>query len=283
MASNKESVEEIPFLPSTIETIDVGMFNWLDQSLNLSTRSNSGWNKTPVIWLSTERAFQIKNNKDLRDKDGKLKLPIMSIMRTSMTKDPSFRGSHYAHLPEDGDYKGGATAIGRRIVQVKTRNFQNAAKGRELHNGDHTGKNGNNQIVYETFETPVPTYVTCMYGITIRTEYIQQMNELVTPFITRTGGVNNFLFWNDGHRYEAFLQQDFNPESNISNLGEEERYFETQINVKVLGYLMGEGGNAEKPKVIVRENYVQVKMSRERVILGDKIPWVRPNNQKYRE
>ena len=64
MASNKESVEEIPFLPSTIETIDVGMFNWLDQSLNLSTRSNSGWNKTPVIWLSTERAFQIKNNKD---------------------------------------------------------------------------------------------------------------------------------------------------------------------------------------------------------------------------
>ena len=89
---------EIPFLPSTIETIDVGFFNWVDKELDLYATTNNGWKKTPVVWLSAERAFQIKNNKDLRDSSGHLKLPIMTVSRTSMTKDPTFRGSHYAHI-----------------------------------------------------------------------------------------------------------------------------------------------------------------------------------------
>jgi len=276
-------VEEIPFLPSTIETIDVGFYNWVNESLDLHTNTNSGWKKVPCLWLSAERVFQIKNDKDLRDSSGKLKLPLITVTRESMTKDPSFRGTHYAHLPENSDYKGGATIVSRRIVQEKTRNFANADKARELSSGDETGKSNNKKVVYETIEMPVPTYVTCNYKITIRTEYLQQMNELVTPLITRTGGVNHFLFSNDGHRFEAFIQQDFNPDSNITNLGEDERYFQTQISIKVLGYLMGEAGNREKPKVVVRENYVEVKMSRERVMIGDQLPWNTVNKQKYRQ
>ena len=121
-----------------------------------------------------------------------------------------------------------------------------------------------------------------MYDITIRTEYLQQMNTLVLPFITKTGGINNFFFNNEGHRYEAFIQQDFNPNTNASNLGDEERYFQTKVQIKVLGHLLGEGPNRERPKAIVRENQVEVKISRERVIVGDKEPW---NNGRgnYRE
>lgn len=273
---------EIPFLPSTIETIDVGFFNWVNKELDLHVTSNAGWKKVPCLWLSAERSFQIKNNKDLRDSSGKLKLPIMTVTRTSMTKDPTFRGSHYAHIYEDLDYKGGATPIARRIQQIKTRNFANSQVSRELKNRTHTGKLDNKKIVYETIEIPVPTYVAIMYDITIRTEYLQQMNSLVLPFITKTGGINNFFFHNEGHRYEAFIQQDFNPDTNIANLGDEERYFQTKIQIKVLGHLLGEGPNREKPKAIVRENQVEVKVSRERVILGDSQPW---NNGrgKYRE
>ena len=273
---------EIPFLPSTIETIDVGFFNWVDKELDLYATSNSGWKKVPVLWLSAERAYQIKNDKDLRDPSGHLKLPIMTVTRTSMTKDPTFRGSHFANIYETNDYKGGATPIARRIQQVKTRNFANADKARELKNRTDTGKSNNKKVVYETIELPVPTYVAIMYDITIRTEYLQQMNTLVLPFITKTGGINNFFFNNEGHRYEAFIQQDFNPNTNASNLGDEERYFQTKVQIKVLGHLLGEGPNRERPKAIVRENQVEVKISRERVIVGDKEPW---NNGRgnYRE
>ena len=278
---NDDSTREIPFLPSTIETIDIGFYNYINDTLDLYTTSNKGFKKVPVLWLSAERAFQTKNDKDIRDSGGHFILPLMTVTRISMTKDPTFRGSHDAHLYENQDYKGGATPIAKRIQQVKTRNFANAQVSRDLKNRTHTGKL-DNKIVYETIEIPVPTYISVMYDITIRTEYLQQMNDLVLPFMTKTGGINNFFFENEGHRYEAFIQQDFSPDSNINNLGEEERFFQTKVQVKVLGHLLGEGPNREKPKAIVRENLVEVKISRERTILGDKQPW---NNGrgKYRE
>ena len=178
---------EIPFLPSTIETIDVGFFNWVDKDLDLYATTNGGWKKTPVVWLSADR------------------------------------GSHYAHIYENTDYKGGATPIATRIQQIKTRNFGNTKASREFKNKTHTGKVDNKKVVYETIEIPCPTYIAIMYDITIRTEYLQQMNTLVLPFMTKTGGINNFFFENEGHRYEAFIQQDFNPDSNITNLGEKKK------------------------------------------------------------
>ena len=282
MTVNDDVKEEIIFLPSTIETIDVGFYNWVNDVLNLSVNTNKGFKKVPVLWLSAERAFQIKNNKDIRDGGGHFILPLMTVTRMSMTKDPTFRGSHYAHIYETNDYKGGATPIARRIQQLKTRNLANAKAAREFKNRTETGRIDNTKIVYETIELPCPTYVSIMYDVTIRTEYLQQMNDLVLPFITKTGGINNFFFENDGHRFEGFIQQDFNPDSNINNLGEEERFFQTKVQIKVLGHLLGEGPNRERPKAIVRENQVDVKISRERTIFGDLEPW-NDGRGKYRE
>jgi hypothetical protein len=105
-----------------------------------------------------------------------------------------------------------------------------------------------------------------MYSIVIRTEYQQQMNELLQPFITTTGGLNSFIFSYQGNRYEAFIQQDFAYNKNTSNLAEDERIFETKITIKVLGYLVGEGDNREKPKITIRETQVTVEFARERVV-----------------
>lgn len=274
--------KEITFMPSTIETIDTGMYEWLDEVLSLSTTTNDGFKKVPVLWLGTERAFQIKNNSLIRDKVGKLKLPLITLNRESLAKDPSFKGSFQANIFEDGDYKGGGAAtVARTIRQDKTRNFANADRRRRDKNGNETGKGENKKVVYNTVTMPVPTYVSVMYSITLRTEYQQQMNDLVTPFITSTGQINNFLFEKDGHRFEAFIQQDFAENKNV-NLGDEERMFDTTVKIKVLGYLVGEGVNREKPKVTIRENAVEIRISRERVIVGDTRPWSR-DDFDYRE
>ena len=63
-ADNK--FREIPFQPSTIETIDYAMHDFLDKALNLHTTTNKGWKKVPIIWTSAERSFQIKHSKELR-------------------------------------------------------------------------------------------------------------------------------------------------------------------------------------------------------------------------
>ena len=108
------------------------------------------------------------------------------------------------------------------------------------------------------------------YKLTVNTEYQQQMNEIVTPFLAYTGQINNFFITNDGHRFEGFVDGDLGLENNISNLSDEERKFMTSINLKVLGYLMGSDKNDEQPKMTIRESAAEIRIVRERVILGDK-------------
>ena len=268
--------------PSSIETIDLGIFRYVNENLDLHTTTNSGMTKVPVIWTGTERTFQVKNNKDIRDSVGKLKLPLVTINRDSIAKDPNFKGSFQAHIFENSDHGGGAITRARRIKQVKTRNFANADFSRTVQNPQDTGRSDNNKIVYEYLTSPIPTYVTVMYTIVLRTEYQQQMNDLMTPFITRTGQINSFIFEYDGHRYEAFIQSDFSENKNTTALNEDERMFETKISIKVLGYLIGDGPNREKPQITIRENIVEVKISRERVITGDKAPW-KKKDKDYRD
>ena len=45
--------------------------------------------------------------------------------------------------------------------------------------------------------------------------------------------------------------------------------YESSINIKVLGYLIGDGKNQKQPRVVRRENPVQVRFLRERVMVGD--------------
>ena len=81
--------------------------------------------------------------------------------------------------------------------------------------------------------------------------------------------------------YEIFIDGGFTDNSNAQNLAMDRRNFETDINMEVLGYLMGEGPNREKPKIIKRQNTVEVKLPREHVIMGD-IP-DNIKDGKYRE
>ena len=269
--------------PSSIETIDAALYDWVKNDLCLSTMTNQGFKEAPVIWLGAERAFQIKNNKELRDGSDRLLLPIITVSRDSITKDLSFRGSFHANIAEDDDYRGGTIAITRRIKQDKTRNFRNADKARNYTTGEETGRTKpSNKIVYETITMPAPVYVTVMYDINLKTEYQQQMNDLVQPFISKIGQISSFYIKHESRVYEAFVEPDFTETKNIKDLGEDERIFETNIRIKVLGFLIGEGKNRDKPKVTIRENQVEVRISRERTITSDKRPWV-DDDFDYRE
>jgi len=108
------------------------------------------------------------------------------------------------------------------------------------------------------------------------------MNDAIQPFISTTGQINSFIFENQGHKYEAFIEQDYSTNNNTKNIGEDERAFETTINIKVLGYLSGEGYSRKKPLLARRENQVKVRFTGEKRIVGDKIPWKKKNND-YKE
>jgi hypothetical protein len=157
--------------------------------------------------------------------------------------------------------------LAKRIVQDKTRNF--AVVGNTRNNVDVKRQKNtprvNKKIVIQSLSVPIPVYVSVTYKISIKSEYQQQMNEMIAPFITRTGQINAFTMKRNGHLYEGFIQQDFAQSNNVANLAEETRLYSTDVTIEVLGYLIGEGENDDRPIVRIDENTVEVTFPQEQV------------------
>ena len=267
-------LSEIGMLSSTIENIDYSIVSWLKEDLKLSATTNSGWRQVPVLWQTPERSFQIKNDKALRDSNGALVLPIISIERTGITKDPTRKGAYQANLySKDKNGRAGRMTIAKRIVEDKTRNYAVVGNTRR---GNYTSTKEqeyypriNKKIVVQSLSIPIPVYVNVEYKIIIKSEYQQQMNELLAPFMTRTGQINAFLLRRNGHLYEAFIDQGFVHTNNVNNLGEDMRMFTSEISIRVLGYLIGEGENDDRPIVRVEENVVELTYPQEGIVQED--------------
>tara|TARA_Y100000114_G_scaffold45330_2_gene40970 strand:- start:5171 stop:6073 length:903 start_codon:yes stop_codon:yes gene_type:complete len=288
-ADKNVSVEEVQ--PSTLENIDFAFFDFINEKMSSRATSNDGWKKVPVVWASAERSFLSKNNQDLRDSDGTLNLPIISIERTTINKSKTRKGKYYglSGVLPDADRFGRIT-LARKIVKDKTNNFSVADNIKKFGGSvnkvakrqAYFPKKKNDKVVYETLSIPLPVYVSMNYDVTVRTEYVQQMNDLLAPFITLGSSISYFVIKKNGHRYETFLQEGLNLANNISNLGTDERMYSTKVSFEVLGYLIGEDPNGERPKIVRRESAVEVKIPRERVIFGD-IPDYGDGKSKYRD
>ena len=278
---------------STLETIDYAFYDFVNDKMNNFATTNDGWKKVPIVWASAERSFLTKEKKELRDSDGTLKLPLITIERTSVAKDLNKKGAYYGNPVFNHDaLRGGRIAVSRRVVRDKTTNFMAADNKKGLNTNNTTVNrapsnqayfpNKSNKIVYETITLPAPVYLTINYDLVVRSEYVQQMNTLTTPFATLGGHINSFLIKRDGHRYETFLQPSFAYSNNVASMGETARVYETTFSFEVLGYIMGESPNGDRPKAIKTQNAVEVKIPRERVIVGD-IPEYGNGKGFYRE
>lgn len=283
-----------PLSPSTMEDIDYAIYNYINDELNIFATKNTGFRKVPVIFSVPERAYQIKNERDIRsgspNKSGgrTLEYPLISILRTSVNRNPQNKGRYGVYVPPYYDYymKGGSIEIARQVQQDKTKNFANANSIRK--SATKTDKNfqtfpGNNEdIVYETLLIPMPTFVEVNYTIGIVCNYQQQMNEVVAPFATRSSTPSVFTVTHEGNKYEAFMEPDFALDSNMAGLDVAERIFKTNITIKVLGYLVAAETNQETPVVVKRESAVKVTIGRERSVVGDIPDFHFGKKEKYR-
>lgn len=297
-------LQEISFMPSTIETIDFALYDWLNEKMDIYATSESGWKKVPITWISAERSHQIKSNKEIRDSSGLIKLPLITIERKSIVKDPTKTGSVPANIRPINDEKGGTLTFARRINQEKTSNFANAdqlkrttleqTETRTNYRRDSRAfplyenrsvRRPSNKVVYETISIPIPVHVVVSYQINIRTDYLQQLNEITTPFYTKNGNTRYIQLFREQHKYDAFIKGEFAYENNAAQLNEERKNYAASVNLEVIGYLIGEDKNQENPKIVIRENAVEVKFPREHVIMGDVPQFLNSakNKTSYRE
>jgi len=286
----KDHIQTEEIQPATLETIDMAFYNFINDTMNNHAETNKGWKKTPVLWVSAERSFLAKNNKGIQDLDTTLIYPIISVERTGMQKSLSRKGKYFGLSGDLTDAnRFGRITLARKIVKDKTNNYS-VADNRKVYESvrkqprrqTYYPKKQNSKVIYETLSIPMPIYVDMTYTVSLTTEYIQQMNQLIAPFITLGGGISYFVISKDGHRFETFLKEDLSQNNNVSNMGTDERTYITDLTFEVLGYIIGESPNGDRPKIIKRESAVEVKIARERVILGD-MPNYGDGKSDYRE
>jgi|TARA_R110000796_G_C14475066_1_gene426021 hypothetical protein len=277
--SNPKEIKEtnLPINPSRLEDIDFAMFNYLNESLDIHCDTNKGFKKVPIIFSTQERAHMTKFNQDLRT-GGTLIYPLISLERTSVDKDPANRGIYMANVPEINDEKGGAITIARRVMQSKTSLRANADSiRRSLSGADRnvkTSPRSNKKIVYEVISIPQPVYITVSYTISITTEYIQQMNQVLAPIIADRGATNSFMISHEGNRYEAFVDSSFAQTNNAASLNEDERLFKTDVTINVLGYIVGSDKNQDKPNLVIRESAAEIVFQNERALLDEEVEFI---------
>ena len=268
-----KSTKQKTLSPSTLETVDFALYNWLNEKLNIYTDSNEGRRKVPIIWITAERAFQVKNDKELREIDSQsIIYPAMVVERNSVSKTNANERVIPGNIFPQMDRKRGAFPLYRRVVKDKTQKFQNSVAKKFTSQTQETFKLPfeSSEVVYETLYTGYPVFLNMNYTIKIRTIYIQQLNEILLPFQRFTGGINQFLVEHENHKYEAFIEDDYSISSNASNLGGEEKKFDAEIKIKVLGYITADGINQDTPYVVSRESPAKIRFTRERSMLDEK-------------
>ena len=115
--ASKASLRELGMLASTIETIDYSIMSWIKESIKPSVNTNEGFKQVPILWQTPERSYQIKSDLSLRDDAGALKLPLISVERTALTKDPTKKGGFQAQIySKDRNGRPGRLVIAKRIV-----------------------------------------------------------------------------------------------------------------------------------------------------------------------
>ena len=286
-APNVQNKAVYPLNPSTLEDVDYALYEFINDELNIYSETNRGFKKVPVMYSVPERAYQIKNDPNLRPNGRTLLYPLISILKTSINQDPAKKGRYGVHIPPYFDYynRGGSIDIARVIHQDKTKNFANANSIRKSQgqvSNYQTFPMENKNIVYETLSVPMPSFVEVSYTISIVTEYQQQMNDILAAFASKTSTPSAFKIAHNKNEYEAFITPEYSLENNSSGLETSERIFRTTITINVLGYLIGATKNQETPNVVRRQSAAKVQIQRERVVLGDEIDYHVGRKDKYR-
>ena len=259
----------MPLIPSSLEDIDFAMYDYIDTTLDIHIANHDKLTKVPVVWATAERTFQVKKDSEFRDAEGTLKYPLIVVERIGMDKSLSRKGRFFGNIPPTKDTKQNNFKVYTRIKQDKTANFANA-EAQRITKGTHINfVMPETKVVREHIMVPMPVHVELKYKVTLISEYQQHANSMTTPFITKSGNVNYFIMQRNGHIYEGFIGENFAHDNSISDLGEEERKFQTDIEIEVIGYILGDGVNQKQPFAVKRETIVDVKIPRERAIFSD--------------
>lgn len=256
----------------SIGDIDRSLFNLFKNDLPILYTQNNDTRRVPIIFAGGERFALLARKVALRDRSNAIILPIISITRNSVTQGHEFGptinpiASHtikkqisredpmYQKLLNVYGYKNSDDLVsptsfldqdglqGAMPGKIATRRNQGQVSFSEKSQRGNVLKPNTKNNFYEIYDIPPPVFVTCDYTVTIWTQYVQEMNNILSAISSEAHfyGVPSFKVETDnGYWFVAYFDKNFSSENNFDDYSEEERIIRTSFNVKIPGYIIG--------------------------------------------
>lgn len=182
--------------PVTLETVDQAIYDWFDRTVDAHAEHQSGdRRKVPVRMAAGERFSMSRERKGVRDKNGVLILPILTVRRRGIEPQPGMQslGTETARL-----------TVSRRI-SGKTNNLMNLNTLRQ------PSQRMPDPVVFEVTSIPFPDRSVMTYELKIQTQYITQMNSVLEKIFHQLDLQKSFVapFENQGRHPLGTAQVQF--------------------------------------------------------------------------
>jgi len=231
-----------------VEDIDRGVLRWFDRVVDahVLTPKNEK-QKVAVTFASGERWVMASDRKGIRDRDGRLILPVIQIKRSGM--DPITNMSALgANVPR--------LQISRQ-VHGKSSQLQNADYSRPI-----SSRRINDSAVYEVWTVPFPVTMVVKYSIRVQASFSQHVNDVIEKVMSKLEffDVPSFVISLEGLDRQEGIQQG---QGSSELLSEDHAPYESRQPLDTyyaVGYLdgdLGDDGNLEE--FTDQERIVQVR------------------------
>ena len=257
-------------IPSVgIEDVDTALFTLFDSEIPFAVGGIDGTSlmKVPILFAGGEKWALLKRDKPLRDKNGVLILPLITIGRPGIAQvipdDQAGRGinQHTGEIiirrrldESDRDYQNlinriflqhqKVTAVAPTVAdsgQLSTLRTTGelSSVGGPLDDALFTMNRMNN--VYETLVVPSPQFFTVNYDVTIWTQYTHHMNQvletMMSSFLPQVRGWR--IDTPKGYWFVATLSGDaWDAETNFDDMSKGERIIKYKFAINVPAYML---------------------------------------------
>lgn len=235
-----------------LEDVDRALFDLFNRDLPIIYETKDGSTKrVPVIFATGERFAITRRKEPLRDKNGALILPLITISRTGLEQQAQ-------KAVEMGDM--GTIDITRRLSSEDS-TYQRIANSLGLENAESPGggsrrdplarpgrKTGGRLLepnlgagIYETISIPVPKFFTAKYEVTLWTQFMQHSNNILTTIMSGYHNVRARTYRIEtptGYWFNASFEADINAETTFDNMTDDERAIKHSLTVTVPAFII---------------------------------------------
>lgn len=267
----KSTSGDLTIPPVGIDDVDRALFHLFDKEIPFTVGGDgTDSRKVPVLMAAGEKWALNKRMRALKDRNGALILPLITIIRTNVFQDP------VQDITGRGINQQTGEIVIRRKLDRTDRNYQNLInrllvphqqnlavnpehgdpmqlttlrETGELAGDPTVGQGGllvpnRTNNVWETITVPAPQFFTAQYDITFWTQYTKHMNQLIEMTIASFLPQGNqwrldtpkgywFLATVDGGTYTS--------DTNADDYSQVERLIKYKFAVRVPGYILATG------------------------------------------